>query len=323
MICASVILARCNLHNACYILEDATYYHIEPLVERLQEYIATNMEAFLETHLLDDISDPLIKQLAQFIKIRQLEKSPFTRSDSFVNQLLTKHAGWLAGLVLPGNIVRTASEEPFKADGIPVITTPKPPLAMKPSSQISGNTLRRSPSGDDIFIMDEPEKSGHPSSYKGPHVLASSQFLSPIWKHISTPRYVNSPSFEPFTDFRFSVDMKKIMAETQAASKIMLPPSQPSQPLTTGSAPQLSREFSTELKSLIAPQLSPPRRTSSGMPSARSSVNTSLGASASTSVKNTIRVPPVTLRGPGLGPVIIPKRQSQNTIPSNIQKGGR
>jgi hypothetical protein len=119
----------------------------------------------------------------------------------------------------------------------------------------------------------------------------------------------------------FSVDMKKIIAETQAASKIMLSSSQPSKPLT-GSAPQLSREFSTESKSLIAPQPSPPRRTTSGMPSARSSVITT---SASTGATNTIHVPPVTpLRGSGLGPVITPKRQLQpNTIPSNTQKGGR
>jgi hypothetical protein len=54
-------LAHCNLDNACSILEDATYYHIEPLVERLQEYIATNMEAFLESHMLDEISDILVK----------------------------------------------------------------------------------------------------------------------------------------------------------------------------------------------------------------------------------------------------------------------
>ena len=186
LVCASVILARCNLHNACSILEDATYYHIEPLVERLQEYLATNMETFLESHMLDEISDPLVKQLEQFVRTRQLEKSPFTRSDSFVNQLMEKHAGWLGEL---DDIVRTASEEPSK-DGIPVMTIPKPLLAMKPAfaSQVSGNTLRRSPSGDDIFVMDEPEKPVHPSSYKAPPVLASSQFLSPIWKPMSTPR---------------------------------------------------------------------------------------------------------------------------------------
>jgi hypothetical protein len=85
------------------------------------------------------------------------------------------------------------------------MTTPKPPLAMKPAYQISGNTLCRSPSGDDIFIMDEPEKPGHPTFYKGPPVLAGSQNLSPIWKHTPTPRLVNSPYFESFTNFRFLV----------------------------------------------------------------------------------------------------------------------
>ena len=192
LICASVILAHCNLHSACSILEDATYYHIEPLVERLQEYISINMETFLQNHMLDEFPDVLVKELAQFVKTRQIEKSPFSRSDSLMNQLLAKHAEWLAEHI-PSDIVRTASSGSSRAEGIAVMTvktTPKPPIATKTAhaSKNSGKSLRRPPSGDDIFIMDNPKNSGHPASYQKPAVWASLRIPGSMWKPTFTPR---------------------------------------------------------------------------------------------------------------------------------------
>jgi hypothetical protein len=153
------------------------------------------MEAFLQGHMLDEISDILVKQLAQFVKARQLEKSAFSRSEFFVNQLLTKHAEWLAGQVIPVDIFSDGSPKAHGSGNkifpaIPVKTTQTTLVAMKtlPVSQSSGNILRRPRSGDDIFVMDEPESSGHPVSYKKPTAMASSSVPPPTWKPTSAPR---------------------------------------------------------------------------------------------------------------------------------------
>lgn len=145
--------------------------------------------------MLNEIPDILIEQLAQFIKSRQVKKSPFSRSNFFVNQLLEKHAEWLKDQDIPGNIVRRTSKGVFKADGLrkkftlarSAKTTSRRPVATKfPLNSQSSSK----PSGDDIFIMDESDDSGHPASCKEPDLLANPLIPPSIWKPTSAPRLV-------------------------------------------------------------------------------------------------------------------------------------
>ncbi|KAF8810432.1 hypothetical protein BYT27DRAFT_7186506 [Phlegmacium glaucopus] len=238
LLCSSVILANANIYNACYILSDATHYHAQQLVERLQEYITVNMESFLESRMLDEIAYTLVKQLAKFVRAKQTEKSPFSRSDAFVNEMMEKHAEWLAEQDLPEPIVRAnamlissarvgaGSSLLKKASFMDKISPSmlgrmKPPVSMSPSTQPTvgqpittpQQPLRRPPLGDDVFVMDEMDTAHSfgadlaslPSSSSAPTMLMSVPALStpPAWKASGNTR----------------VDMKAVMAEAAIQSK--------------------------------------------------------------------------------------------------------
>jgi hypothetical protein len=105
LLCSAVILEYLNIHNACYILSDATHYHATQLVESVQGYMTANMESLLESRMLDDMPYALVKQLAKFARQQQLEKSPFSRSGVFVEKAMEKHAEWLKLQDIPEPIV--------------------------------------------------------------------------------------------------------------------------------------------------------------------------------------------------------------------------
>lgn len=154
----------------------------------MQEYIAINLDSFLQGHLLDDVPYVLIKHLARFVKGRQVEKSPFSRSDGFADEMLHKHAAWLEGQDIPSTIVKTITTRPFKTDRSKL--PPFPAKVVQKDSFTSptnyGTALRRLPSGDEIFCMDEQE-SGQLTSSKE---ALSAPNPPPIWKPTSTPRSV-------------------------------------------------------------------------------------------------------------------------------------
>ncbi|KAF9527809.1 hypothetical protein CPB83DRAFT_894990 [Crepidotus variabilis] len=213
LICASVILAHSNMQNACYILADSTYYSIPPLTERLQEYISINMESFLQGHMLDEVSYSLVKQLAIYVRARQMEKSSFSRTSAFVSSLLEKHASWLEEQDIPAPVTRRAHREPFKKEPSgtklsPEISHRALPRTAPFSTPTKGThpgpilpTPRRDSSGDDVFLMDEADLAARPSSYQEPITFPVSP--PPTWKATSAPR----------------ADMKAIMAEAEAVSQ--------------------------------------------------------------------------------------------------------
>jgi len=146
----------------------------------MQEYIAINLDSFLQGHLLEDVPYALVKQLARFVKGRQVEKSPFSRSDGFADEMLNKHAAWLEGQDIPGTIVRTITTRPFKTAGSKL---PLPPTKVARKDSFMSPTKY----GDEIFCMDEQE-SGQLTSSKETLEVASAP--NSIWKPTSAPRSV-------------------------------------------------------------------------------------------------------------------------------------
>lgn len=61
-------------------------------------FLASSMETVLEGRLLDDLPPDLVTALATFCQERQGAKSPISRSGLLVQDLMLKHAGWLAEL---------------------------------------------------------------------------------------------------------------------------------------------------------------------------------------------------------------------------------
>ncbi|TFK66171.1 hypothetical protein BDN72DRAFT_772416 [Pluteus cervinus] len=96
LICSGVILKLLSIQNACYILSEATYFHLLDLVDRVQEFIAVNMEVFLESRMLEGLPLFLIKELATFISRRQIDAFPVVRSNLLVKELMAANRDWLA-----------------------------------------------------------------------------------------------------------------------------------------------------------------------------------------------------------------------------------
>ncbi len=150
--------------------------------------------------MLDEIPYALVKQLTKFAKARQLEKSPFSRSDVGLNEMLKRHATWLEGQDIPGAIIRTASKgllkketSAFKLSQTSVKKVPQKTCFTAHTSAATsfGIETRRPSSPGDIFTMDEPESPDQLPSSKGPPALVvTSPTSPPIWKPTSVPRYV-------------------------------------------------------------------------------------------------------------------------------------
>jgi len=191
--------------------------------------MTANMETLLESQMLDDMPPALIKQLSQFVRQKQSEKAPVSRSNLLVDKALKRQAGWLALQDIPQPIVRT-NRFPARKDssGLP---SPSPNRRAHqpsvngslPSSPTIGSQPAPRPSlpGDDIFIMDDAD--ALPSSNMDHATQPQSRpkdvkdVTGPVavWKASSVPRSVCFWFFLKSSSLNLShrVDMKAVMAE--------------------------------------------------------------------------------------------------------------
>lgn len=154
--------------------------------------------------MLDDVPYALVKQLAKYVRGRQLEKSPFSRSTTFVATLLQKHAAWLEQEDIPSMIIRKFSREPFKKElsglksspetptkVLPRVLSFTTPTKLNPSRPLSSTMPRRDVFSDDVFLMDEQDVGSRPSSSRGgPIGLGGQLSPAPTWKATAAPKYV-------------------------------------------------------------------------------------------------------------------------------------
>ncbi|KAF8653250.1 hypothetical protein AX16_004048 [Volvariella volvacea WC 439] len=337
VLCSIVVLKFLSLHNACYILADATHYHIPDLIERVQEYISVNMEVFLESRMLDSLPAPLIEQLSKYVANQQSDPSPITRRDILYQQYLQKWGDWVALQDFPSYIVPSGrdrekdreKEEKKRGDGQ---TSPKA-MARRPSKGWMSNvgsaaaspgvSPKLLPQGsrlglqhqDEIFQLDMDA----PPTPKPP--AASSTAPGPAgspWKPAVAPR----------------VDIKTTMAEAAAAAqqqpRTLQRPAQP-QPSVDHGSPALSKRSvsssTTPASSGLAWRTREPVPVPSSSPKASgptsftaSSIPTTPGPTSTPA--NVPSTPPRMQRQasagtgataspghPGLGPVITPSRQ--------------
>jgi len=184
------------------------------------------MESFLESCILDEIPHSLVKQLAKFVRAKQMEKSSFSRSDAFVNEMMEKYAGWLAEQDVPEPIIRTnalmipharasAGSSSLKKGGSTEKMTISPSMLgrMKPSITVASpstepttsqpittpqHMLRRLPLEDDVFVMDEMDATHFSGTDVGSLPLAPSSATAmpisvsvPAWKASGSTRSVD------------------------------------------------------------------------------------------------------------------------------------
>ncbi|KDE03212.1 hypothetical protein, variant [Microbotryum lychnidis-dioicae p1A1 Lamole] len=97
-ICSVVLRDFITLRNVCAIFSDAVFYEAKDLTHTCMHYLASSMETALENRLLDDLTPELLKALTEFVQERQGNKMPVTRSGYLVNDLMAKHASFVADL---------------------------------------------------------------------------------------------------------------------------------------------------------------------------------------------------------------------------------
>ena len=161
LVCSSIILEHVNVQNACYVVNDASFFNAKQLVNRLHMYMIANLEAFLEQRMLDDVPHRLVKHLAVFARKKQAEKSPMSRTTVLFDTLKEKYAQWLTEEDFPEPIIRSSRPQGRGVN----IATKRSMLSLSGPADSSDvfsmtqRTIRRPPSGEEIFIMDEADGS--------------------------------------------------------------------------------------------------------------------------------------------------------------------
>ncbi|KAJ3980465.1 hypothetical protein F5890DRAFT_1541415 [Lentinula detonsa] len=345
LLTSQLVLKFLNIHNACYILSEASHYHAYDLVTSVEGYISENLETFMETHMLDVLSPSLIKHLSAYIRTRQEEKASVVRSNRLVNHAMSKWQEWLENEDIPTIFVpctglrrkrKLSQANKFSSppSTSPIMstsfgqkdlgkTTPSSPV-FRPWTTASPALKPQAPirEGDDIFDMDDMDiglASIDPVESRPPLAQPSSG-PSPVWKASSVSR----------------VDMRSVMAEAASASE--------SQPKSTriytvgqtraspsdGTSSHTTRlrhaASNIDMSSTPSPS---PRRSGAGSSwkvtntpgsdSATSNAFPVLGSSPTSASKYRDPAAPSNTRpplqassssGPALGPVFSPSRQS-------------
>lgn len=164
LICSAVILRHVNLSNSTSLLVDATHFNALPLVQRIREYIAKNMETFLESSLLDTLPTDIVKQLAAFIRSQQALKAPLTRSNRLVQSAMEKNADWLSHNDFPEPLI-PGIRVLAPRDSNPKLSPPGPMRTQKSSSPVLRPRVTSSRPNvpvitageDEVFSMDETD----------------------------------------------------------------------------------------------------------------------------------------------------------------------
>ncbi|KAL5530926.1 hypothetical protein ACEPAG_3802 [Sanghuangporus baumii] len=178
LVCSSVILQFLNINNACAILSDASHFNAKQLVSSVHGYLARNLETLLESRMLDDLPVHLLRQLAEFIRVRQSEKLPVTRSGMMVEKALEIWKDWLSlqdipQPIIPGRksyaghirhspklspeMIAATSKRNRRTTAVQPSTSYSPPQDLRhpitpPSAPIQDAVEAGS---DDIFVMDD------------------------------------------------------------------------------------------------------------------------------------------------------------------------
>lgn len=136
--------------------------------------MARNMETLLESRMLDDLPDFLVKQLAAFVRLEQAKKLPLTRSNRLAEEALVKHAQWLEMQDFPVPIERNTKglysrqqsprlspiltgkknrHQSFSTNVQPLSTPLTPPVDARPRIQ----SPLQSAIEDEVFLMDDEQ----------------------------------------------------------------------------------------------------------------------------------------------------------------------
>ncbi|KAJ3576540.1 hypothetical protein NP233_g344 [Leucocoprinus birnbaumii] len=302
LLCSSVILTWSSFHNACSILSDSTHFSCIPLINKIQYYITSNMELFLQSHMLDELPIELVYQLARYAQEKQKEKAPFVNGGKLLDEVMIRWCDWLDDTDVPVPFVRSWRVWREKTKSLPIPKFERKVDAVGEKEK----GLRKPPSADDLFVMDDTEG---PTLLHDPAQSAAAS-AGPAWKVYVAPK----------------VDMKAVMAEAaQGQLKTNTNISDPSR--TPGSnitwrTPGSRPEYETPKAQSTGPSSSQPSTPQKSRPIPSGSGSGSQGRIPSlgklprnvvtTPTKQTpgssVSTPGAAPSGPVMGPTITPMR---------------
>ncbi len=260
LICSWVIMKRVWINNVCSVLTDATHYHATALVRLAQEYITVNMEVFLESRMLEDLTLDLIKQLSAFVRSAQAKKYPLSRSSRIVDKAMEAWGDWLTHQDIPQPILPTSRVGAFRDS--PKLSPPGPSKrttkrldASAPNSPMLRPTFGNMPvvtgiPDDEMFMMDETER---PTTSALGMASASAPGTPPRVPSGSDSPGRPAPVWKPVTSAP-KADMKTIMAEASNAKSAV--------PRSPAAAPARQLEAQRSLSS--RPSMESPAKSGSG-----------------------------------------------------------
>ncbi|BGP17782.1 hypothetical protein JCM10213v2_005824 [Rhodosporidiobolus nylandii] len=158
-VCSAVLRSFVTLHNVVSILCDAAFYEARDLARACMYFLASSMETALEGGLLDDLPADLLVALTAFVQERQGAKMPVSRSGLLLQEVLAKHADYLADI----DVGRpTGAAKRYRPAIVPNSPKPSPSLLSPTSSPALGPSKsprmqpKPSPSLAPVGEVDEP-----------------------------------------------------------------------------------------------------------------------------------------------------------------------
>lgn len=180
LVCSRVIASHCNPFNAAALATEASFYQATTLKLSIFDYISSCMETMLESGLLDDMEEDVMRDLASDISRKQMDKAVVSRSNVLADELMVKHREWIALQDIPAPRVRA----PQKWKPRSPMLVPKDDGRKSPGSPLTTPDLKPVQQHDEIFSMDEDSPRPPSSQDVTPLHLGApvSVGAKPVWK---------------------------------------------------------------------------------------------------------------------------------------------
>ncbi|GAA5832398.1 hypothetical protein JCM11251_006438 [Rhodosporidiobolus azoricus] len=159
-VCSAVLRSFVTLNNVVSILCDAAFYEADDLARACMYYLSSSMETALEDGLLDALPPDLLVRLAAFVQERQGAKMPVSRSGLLLQELLAKHADYLADIDVGRPTGAAKRYRPVIVSNSPKPSpshlSPQPSPQLAPSRSPRMQATKSSPSLPPVGEADEP-----------------------------------------------------------------------------------------------------------------------------------------------------------------------
>lgn len=100
-ICCDFLRERILPSNVAALMTDADFYHVPAFKESIMDYSARTLETLLESGMLDDLENKVIKDLTKYVRQKQDERLHRTRAAQHVSNLISLHNDFYFDLDLP------------------------------------------------------------------------------------------------------------------------------------------------------------------------------------------------------------------------------